>query len=204
MPPRQELRHLHSSWFASNLRCKNSIHESKKIRSYSTWFMRQNFGKWKGGQWNSCHLWLSISESTVGSSRTLILFWFQGTSPTTFRHDFGLWLAWTVHSNESSLVQSGYQYSQNYGPSGSTVTRMPPHIQQLLHTYAEIFASKVSFPPPRSCSHSIPLLSRSRPVVIKPYRYAPALKDELSIRYKICWMLILFNIAIFHSLHQCC
>jgi hypothetical protein len=52
-------------------------------------------------------------------------------------------------------------------------------IQKLLSTYSDIFASKVQYPPPRSCSHSIPLLSGSRPVVIRPHRYAPLLKNEI-------------------------
>jgi hypothetical protein len=42
-----------------------------------------------------------------------------------------------------------------------------------------VFASAVEFPPPRSCSHSIPLIPSARPVNIRPYRFAPALKDEI-------------------------
>jgi tRNA A37 N6-isopentenylltransferase MiaA len=56
---------------------------------------------------------------------------------------------------------------------------IPLEIQQLLHQYADIFADKVSYPPTRACNHSIPLVSGARPVVVRPYRYAPALKDEI-------------------------
>jgi hypothetical protein len=55
-------------------------------------------------------------------------------------------------------------------------------IQQLVHQYADIFADKVSYPPPpptRACNHSIPLVYGARLVVVRPYRYAPALKDEI-------------------------
>jgi hypothetical protein len=38
------------------------------------------------------------------------------------------------------------------------------------------------FPPPRECSHSIPLLPGSRPVCVRPYRYTPTLKNEIETR----------------------
>jgi hypothetical protein len=59
-------------------------------------------------------------------------------------------------------------------PSG-----IPADLEQLLQAYSDIFASKVTFPPPRACSHTIPLIPGSRPVSIRPYRFAPALKDEI-------------------------
>jgi hypothetical protein len=54
-----------------------------------------------------------------------------------------------------------------------------PEVQQLLLTYADVFAAKVCYPPPRSCTHTIPLIPGARHVSIRPYRYAPALKDEI-------------------------
>jgi hypothetical protein len=56
---------------------------------------------------------------------------------------------------------------------------IPLEIQQLLSTYADIFAAKVVFPPPRSCYHTIPLILGAKPVYVRPYRYAPTLKDEI-------------------------
>jgi hypothetical protein len=56
---------------------------------------------------------------------------------------------------------------------------IPHEIQQLLQSYEEIFASKVSYPPPRACSHTIPLIHGVTPFSIRPYRYAPALKTEI-------------------------
>jgi hypothetical protein len=52
-------------------------------------------------------------------------------------------------------------------------------IQQLLSTYADIFAAKVAFPPPRSCCYTIPLITEARLVYVRPYRHAPTLKDEI-------------------------
>lgn len=34
-------------------------------------------------------------------------------------------------------------------------------------------------PPKRACDHSIPLVPGAKPVHIRPYRYPPALKDEI-------------------------
>jgi hypothetical protein len=56
---------------------------------------------------------------------------------------------------------------------------VPVEVKQLIVRYSDIFASKVVFPPPRTSSHSIPLLSSATPVHIRPYRYTPALKDEI-------------------------
>jgi hypothetical protein len=56
---------------------------------------------------------------------------------------------------------------------------VPLEIQDLLHKYAGVFASKVEYPPPRSCNHSIPLIPGARPVYVRPYMYAPVLKTEI-------------------------
>jgi hypothetical protein len=61
----------------------------------------------------------------------------------------------------------------------SKVEEFLPYVKELLATYAEVFADKVSFRPPRPFSHTIPLVPGARPVNIRPYRYAPALKTEI-------------------------
>jgi hypothetical protein len=65
----------------------------------------------------------------------------------------------------------------------------------LLDAYAEIFADNVSFPPPRLFHHSIPLIPGSRPVNIRPYRYAPALKDEIERQVRKCLQLVSYNLV---------
>jgi hypothetical protein len=45
-------------------------------------------------------------------------------------------------------------------------------IKQLLEVFADVFAAKVTFPPPRACSHSIPLIAGATPISVRPYRYA--------------------------------
>jgi hypothetical protein len=49
----------------------------------------------------------------------------------------------------------------------------------LLQSYSDIFVDKVCFPPPRAHNHSIPLVPGARPVLVRPYRYSPALKNEI-------------------------
>jgi hypothetical protein len=57
--------------------------------------------------------------------------------------------------------------------------KVPPKIQNLLSQFSNVFATKVSYPPPRPFYHSIPLLRGARPVHIRPYRHAPHIKDEI-------------------------
>jgi hypothetical protein len=65
-------------------------------------------------------------------------------------------------------------------PESESITPLvPAEIQYLLQKYKDVFASKVSFPPPRSCEHSIPLVDGATPFFIRPYRYAPILKNEI-------------------------
>jgi hypothetical protein len=54
-----------------------------------------------------------------------------------------------------------------------------PEVHRLLSQYNGIFASRVVFPPPQPYNHIIPLIDGARPVCIRPYRYAPVLKDEI-------------------------
>jgi hypothetical protein len=67
----------------------------------------------------------------------------------------------------------------DHSDSAVHVSSVLPEIKKLLDVYADIFASRVAFPPPRSCSHSIPLVPEARPFHIRPYIYAPVLKDEI-------------------------
>lgn len=49
----------------------------------------------------------------------------------------------------------------------------------LLDEFDDLLQATDSLPPSRQCNHSIPLIPGSQPFYIRPYRYPPALKDEI-------------------------
>lgn len=64
--------------------------------------------------------------------------------------------------------------------SESDSTEAPhPAITKLLGDFESVFRPLTELPPERQCDHSIPLINGAKPVHIRPYRYAPALKDEI-------------------------
>jgi hypothetical protein len=56
---------------------------------------------------------------------------------------------------------------------------MPPALADLLAEFADIFQTRTTLPPRRHCDHAIPLLPSTALVSIHPYRYPPAIKDEI-------------------------
>ncbi|CAN6338981.1 unnamed protein product [Urochloa humidicola] len=52
-------------------------------------------------------------------------------------------------------------------------------IQQLVHTYSDIFAEPTGLPPSRAKDHVIPLMTGTQPFRLRPYRYTPAQKTEI-------------------------
>jgi len=58
-------------------------------------------------------------------------------------------------------------------------TEMPPEIKQLIVDFAVVFSTPTELPPSRDCDHTIPFVAGARPVNVRPYRYPPALKDEI-------------------------
>ena len=69
--------------------------------------------------------------------------------------------------------------SMDSTPDTFSSAGLPPAIQFLLEEFTDLFQAPDSLPPSRPCNHSIPLISGSRPFYIHPYRYPPALKDEI-------------------------
>uniref|UniRef100_A0ACD6AH72 Uncharacterized protein n=1 Tax=Avena sativa TaxID=4498 RepID=A0ACD6AH72_AVESA len=59
------------------------------------------------------------------------------------------------------------------------VIKYPVEIQSLLDAYVVVFSEPNGLPPVRVVSHSIPLVQGARPVQIRPYRFAPELKNEI-------------------------
>lgn len=61
---------------------------------------------------------------------------------------------------------------------------IPQEIQDLIEEFAVLFKVPSELPPQRACDHSILLIAGAAPVQIRPYRFAPALKDEIESQIK--------------------
>lgn len=59
------------------------------------------------------------------------------------------------------------------------IQSLPVGLQALLDQYSSVFELPKGLPPARDCDHHIPLVPDARPVQMRPYRYAPALKTEI-------------------------
>jgi hypothetical protein len=55
----------------------------------------------------------------------------------------------------------------------------PPAVTALLAEYQDVFSPPAGYPPARHCNHEILLLPGAAPVQVRPYRYPPAVKDEI-------------------------
>ena len=55
----------------------------------------------------------------------------------------------------------------------------PPAITQLLQEFQSVFEPPQGYPPERAFAHDIPLIPGATPVNVRPYRYPPAIKDEI-------------------------
>lgn len=66
-------------------------------------------------------------------------------------------------------------------PAASSATSQPPVIhlavQPLLTEFQDLFQEPTALPPSRACDHEIPLVPGAQPILIRPYRYPPKLKD---------------------------
>jgi hypothetical protein len=59
------------------------------------------------------------------------------------------------------------------------VVKWPTEVQRLIEEFARVFVVPTELPPPRASDHSIPFVDGAAPVSIRPYRFAPALKDTI-------------------------
>jgi hypothetical protein len=78
---------------------------------------------------------------------------------------------------DAVLVQERPISMDTQAPNGTE--ELPPAVAALIEEFATVFAPIEGMPPPRSRDHSIPLVAGAKPVFIRPYRYPPALKDEI-------------------------
>lgn len=64
-------------------------------------------------------------------------------------------------------------------PTSQSDTLLPSAISQLLTEFPTVVTPPTELPPKRACDHEIPLVEGAQPVSVRPYRYPPALKDEI-------------------------
>lgn len=57
--------------------------------------------------------------------------------------------------------------------------QLPKEVTELLTEFQSVFAPPSGYPPARDCDHTIPLLPGASPFSVRPYRYPPAIKDEI-------------------------
>ena len=84
----------------------------------------------------------------------------------------------TPPSPDQVLVQLCVVSDSNQQLQSSAPT-LPAEVQHLIGQFAPLFDEPASLPPSRACDHEIPLLPGAQPVNIRPYRYPPALRDEI-------------------------
>ena len=76
-------------------------------------------------------------------------------------------------------VGSVLQLNLNENTPPDVISEWPVDIQDLVKHYATLFDPPTELPPPRSYDHAIPLLPGASPVFTRPYRFSPAIKDEI-------------------------
>jgi hypothetical protein len=61
----------------------------------------------------------------------------------------------------------------------SVSNQILPTVHQILDQFQHVFATTSELPPRRARDHTIPLVRGATPIHSRPYKYAPALKDEI-------------------------
>lgn len=67
-------------------------------------------------------------------------------------------------------------------PSAQEEAQLHPAITTLLNEFPSVTSPPDCLPQKRDCDHEIPLVEGARPVSVRPYRYPPALMDEIKPR----------------------
>jgi hypothetical protein len=89
-----------------------------------------------------------------------------------------------VNSGEVCQVIELFPLEEHNSDTTDIETQVPTPVQQLLHQYKVLFQEPQTLPPHRTFDHSIPLIPGTKPVNVKPYRYAPHQKTEIERQIK--------------------
>lgn len=65
------------------------------------------------------------------------------------------------------------------GSSKQPIAQFSEIVQVWIQQFSSVFEPPKGLPPICFCDHKIPLIEGAQPVSVRPYRYPPALKDEI-------------------------
>jgi hypothetical protein len=93
-------------------------------------------------------------------------------------------ITWDLASRRMSFQRAGCTISwagvpTTAGLAARTMEAGEPLLEALLDTFTRVFATPTGLPPQCARDHHIPLKPDAQPVVVRPYRYPAAHKDEL-------------------------
>jgi hypothetical protein len=93
-------------------------------------------------------------------------------------------ITWNVPARTMSFTLQGRVVcwkgvESPFGARAHTVASTGSLLDDLLATFDDVFAEPTGLPPPRARDHAIVLKPDAAPVVVRPYRYPAAHKDEL-------------------------
>ena len=63
--------------------------------------------------------------------------------------------------------------------NSSQQSTIHPVVSELLKEFESVFVPPTGYPPARQFDHAIPLIPGASPVQVRPYRYLPAVKDDI-------------------------
>lgn len=76
---------------------------------------------------------------------------------------------------EGSVIQVTAVSSEG----SSHQTTVHPAVSELLQEFESVFAPPVGYPPAQPSDHAIPLIPGASPMQVRPYRYPPAVTNEI-------------------------
>ncbi|WVZ90589.1 hypothetical protein U9M48_036876 [Paspalum notatum var. saurae] len=140
-----------------------------------------------------CQFQTDVKVLTLSSYDMILgLDWLSSFSPMRV-HWHHKWMSIPYHGSNVLLLGDNavlpkdsllHIYSVDTQDNQQPVSPLLPAVQLLLDEFSEVFAVPNTLPPPRSCDHRIPLIPGAAPVNIRPYRLAPALKNEVEMQVK--------------------
>lgn len=88
------------------------------------------------------------------------------------------------HCIQMVAPSTAYQITEKIGKATLQTENIPDNIGRLLEQYGQLFSEPTGLPPKRAADHQIPLVPRTQPVKVRPYRYSHIQKSEIEKQLK--------------------